>query len=98
MSSPISHLPSPISHLPSPFAFSAVESLAVAADAPLPEKYRWLIQLNPMTAPIETFRAIFLGGSIPWPALGISTALTAALLVAGILIFNKVEQSFMDTV
>jgi lipopolysaccharide transport system permease protein len=51
-----------------------------------------------MTAPIEAFRAIFLGGPIPWSALGFSTALTAALLFVGIVIFNKVEKSFMDTV
>jgi lipopolysaccharide transport system permease protein len=64
----------------------------------IPEKWRWLIQLNPMTAPIEAFRAIFLGGPIPWTALGLSTALTVALLFVGIVIFNKVEKSFMDTV
>lgn len=64
----------------------------------IPEKWRWLIQLNPMTAPIEAFRAIFLGGPIPWSSLGFSTAFTAALLFVGIVIFNKVEKSFMDTV
>ena len=64
----------------------------------IPEKWRWLIQLNPMTAPVEAFRAIFLGGPIPWSALGFSTAITAALLFVGIVIFNKVEKSFMDTV
>lgn len=64
----------------------------------IPEKYRWIIQLNPMTAPIETFRAIFLGGDIPWSALGISFGITAILLLAGVLLFNKIEKSFMDTV
>ena len=64
----------------------------------IPEKWRWLIQLNPMTAPVEAFRAIFLGGPIPWSALGFSTAITAVLLFVGIVIFNKVEKSFMDTV
>lgn len=64
----------------------------------IPAKWRWLIELNPMTAPVEAFRAIFLGGPIPWSALGFSTALTAALLFIGIVIFNRVEKSFMDTV
>lgn len=64
----------------------------------VPEKWRWLIQLNPMSAPIEGFRAIFLGGPIPWSALGFSTALTSALLFVGVVIFNKVEKSFMDNV
>ncbi len=64
----------------------------------IPEKWRWLIQMNPMTAPVEAFRSIFLGGSIPWSALGISTLVTLFLLFVGIVIFNKVEKSFMDTV
>jgi lipopolysaccharide transport system permease protein len=51
-----------------------------------------------MTAPIEAFRAVFLGGNIPWQALTISSASTAVLLIFGIVIFNKVEKSFMDTV
>ena len=64
----------------------------------IPEKYRWLIQLNPMTAPIETFRALFLGGPIPWSGLGLSAAITGVLLFLGVVIFNKVEKTFMDTV
>ena len=64
----------------------------------IPEKWRWLIQLNPMTAPVEAFRSIFLGGPIPWSALGFSTAFTALLLFIGVVIFNKVEKTFMDTV
>ena len=64
----------------------------------IPEKWRWIIELNPMTAPIESFRAIFLGGPVPWSSLGISTAMTAVLLLGGVVIFNKVEKSFMDTV
>jgi lipopolysaccharide transport system permease protein len=64
----------------------------------IPEKWRWLVELNPMTAPIEAFRALFLGGPIPWSALGISTATTAVLLAFGVVIFNRVEKTFMDTV
>ena len=64
----------------------------------IPEKWRWLIQLNPMTAPVEAFRSIFLGGPIPWAALGFSAAFTALLLFVGVVIFNKVEKTFMDTV
>jgi lipopolysaccharide transport system permease protein len=64
----------------------------------IPEKWRWLVEMNPMTAPIESFRALFLGGPNPWSGLGLSAAVTAALLLLGVLIFNKVEKSFMDTV
>ncbi len=64
----------------------------------VPEKWRWLIEINPMTAPIESFRAGFLGGAIPWTALGLSAVFTAVLMLAGVLIFNRVEKTFMDTV
>ena len=64
----------------------------------IPVKWRWLVELNPMTAPIEAFRALFLGGPIPWSPLGISTAITATLLAIGVVIFNRVEKTFMDTV
>lgn len=64
----------------------------------IPEKYRVFIELNPMSAIIESFRAIYLGGTIPWQQLGISAAVTAILLLLGIAIFNKVEKTFMDTI
>jgi lipopolysaccharide transport system permease protein len=51
-----------------------------------------------MSAPVESFRALFLGGSIPWSGLALSTAITAVLLFVGVVIFNKVEKTFMDTV
>lgn len=64
-----------------------------------PEKYKWLIQLNPMTALIETFRYGFLGkGSFTWFSLGYAAGVTAGLLVLGIIIFNKVEKNFIDKV
>lgn len=64
----------------------------------IPQKWRWLIELNPMSAPVEAFRALFLGGPIPWSSLGLSAGITTALLLVGVVIFNKVEKTFMDTV
>jgi lipopolysaccharide transport system permease protein len=64
----------------------------------IPPRYRLLIEANPMSAIIESFRAIYLGGSIPWPQLGLSAAVTGILLLLGIAVFNKVEKTFMDTV
>ena len=64
-----------------------------------PEKYKWLIELNPMTSLIETFRYGFLGkGSFSWSSIGYSTLTTIILLISGIIIFNKVEKNFVDTV
>ena len=64
-----------------------------------PQKYKWLIELNPMTALIETFRYGFLGkGSFSWLLLGYSTLVTFGLMIVGIIIFNRVEKNFVDTV
>lgn len=65
----------------------------------LPENYRWLLQANPMTPIIETFRYAFLGsGTFGWANLAYSAILTFAILLAGIIIFNRVQKSFTDTV
>lgn len=64
-----------------------------------PSKVKWILELNPMTAIIETFRYGFLGkGSFDWGSLGYSAVFTIITLVSGILIFNKVEKNFVDTV
>lgn len=63
------------------------------------KKYMWLIQANPLTAVLETFKYGFLGkGSFSWLSLGYSTLFTIIILVLGTWIFNKVERSFMDVV
>jgi lipopolysaccharide transport system permease protein len=64
----------------------------------VPEKYAHLLNLNPMASVIETFRAIYLGGPIPWNGLGISAAVTIVLMFLGIVMFKRVEKTFMDTV
>mgnify|MGYP001578199058 CR=1 FL=1 len=65
----------------------------------IPEKWHWIYALNPMAAIVETFRYAFLGaGSIqPWQ-LGLSLAVTLLLLAVGIIMFSRVEKTFMDTV
>jgi lipopolysaccharide transport system permease protein len=61
--------------------------------------YEWLFSLNPMTSIIETFRFGFLGqGTFSWASLGISGLITICITIVGILIFNKVERNFIDTV
>ena len=63
------------------------------------EKLRLLIMLNPMTSIIEAFKYATLGqGYFSWGALGYSFAFMSILLAWGIVIFNKVQRSFMDTV
>ena len=65
----------------------------------VPEKYMNLYLLNPMTPVINTFRKAFLGiGTFDLPHYLISWAVTLAMLVIGIMLFNRVEKTFMDTV
>lgn len=65
----------------------------------IPEEYRWVIILNPMTSVIEAFRFALLGsGSFSWQLLGYSAVTTFLVLAAGIVLFNRVEKTFMDTV
>ena len=63
------------------------------------EKLRTIIMLNPMTSIIEAFKYATLGqGYFSWGALSYSFAFMSILLVWGIVVFNKVQRSFMDTV
>lgn len=65
----------------------------------IPEQYQWIILANPMTAIVETFRYAFLGsGTFSWLNIGYSASFTIAILLAGTVIFNRVEKSFTDTV
>ncbi|MCV9388815.1 ABC transporter permease [Reichenbachiella ulvae] len=65
----------------------------------IPEKYQWIIMANPMSGIVETFRYAFLGsGQLNWQLLGYDALVTFFILIIGILVFNKTERSFMDTV
>jgi lipopolysaccharide transport system permease protein len=64
----------------------------------VPGKYRLLFELNPMSAIIESFRALYLGGTIPWMPLAGAAAVTLVLLLAGVALFNRIEKTFTDTV
>jgi lipopolysaccharide transport system permease protein len=65
----------------------------------LPEKYRMHIQLNPLTHIVEGFKYMFFGeGIISYYGLLYSLIFTVVLLLLGIVIFNKTEKTFMDTV
>ena len=63
------------------------------------ERLRTVILLNPMTSIIEAFKFSAFGeGYFSWGALGYSFAFMCILLLFGIVIFNRVQRSFMDTV
>lgn len=61
--------------------------------------YKWILLVNPVTAPVEVFRYALLGqGTIEPGYLIWSWIFTVIVAVFGIMIFNKVERTFMDTV
>ena len=62
-------------------------------------KYDWMVEYNPMTSIIETFRYGFLGkGTFSATSLLVTTMITTVILLTGIIIFNRVERNFIDTV
>ena len=76
------------------YATPVVYPLSVA-----PAKYRFWLELNPMAGIIEAFRSLYLGaGTFSWGLLGYSAGFTVLTLFLGIVIFNRVEKTFMDTV
>lgn len=65
----------------------------------IPEKWRWIATVNPISPIIETFRVGFLGaGDASWPRLGYSFVFMMVVLLIGVVIFNRVEKTFIDTV
>jgi lipopolysaccharide transport system permease protein len=64
-----------------------------------PPKYRILVQVNPMTPIVEAFRGAFLGtDTVNMGALLYSFCFMVVALTLGLLLFNRVEQTVMDTV
>ncbi len=60
-----------------------------------------IARVNPMSPIIEMMRYGFLGGdagSLDWLSYGWSWVFTCIIFVLGVLLFNKVERTFMDTV
>jgi lipopolysaccharide transport system permease protein len=63
-----------------------------------PER-QWIMVLNPVTSVIEAFKYGTMGvGTFSWLHLGYSFVFMIVLLGVGVIIFNKVQRSFMDTV
>jgi lipopolysaccharide transport system permease protein len=68
----------------------------------MPQKYRLIFALNPMTGIIEAYRVALLGGlngaRFDWIALGFSAVITAAVLVYAAYDFRRMEKTFADLV
>ena len=64
----------------------------------VPERWRWLLALNPMSGLVEGFRSAFLGRPFDLPGLGIAVAVSLAVFLLGVAYFEKVERRFADII
>lgn len=78
------------------YATPVVYSMNTLGNQP---KLAFIVRLNPMTAPVELFRAATLGvGTFTAGQLLYSAACTLVLLTIGVVLFSRIEKTFMDTV
>lgn len=65
----------------------------------LPQKYQYILHINPLAPVVEMFRNVFLGtGTIDLSQILISFSVLIILLLVAVLTFNRVQRKFMDTV
>jgi lipopolysaccharide transport system permease protein len=73
-------------------------SSVILPSSSIPQKWRWILLFNPMSAIIEGYRSALLGLPFDWPALGIASVLTIVALLYAIYAFGRVERSFADII
>lgn len=73
-------------------------SSVILPSSSVPEKWRWLLLLNPMSAIIEGYRSALFGLPFDWTALGIASVLTLVVLLYALYSFGRVERSFADII
>jgi lipopolysaccharide transport system permease protein len=64
----------------------------------VPERWQWLLYLNPLTGLVEGFRSAFLGKPFDVAGIGTSLAIAVAILAVGVTYFEKVERRFADVI
>jgi lipopolysaccharide transport system permease protein len=64
----------------------------------VPERLRPWLALNPLTGIVEGFRGALFGRPLEWPALGIATVLSCAVLWLGARTFRRMERTFADVI
>ena len=63
----------------------------------VPEKYKWIILANPMSAIVESFRYMIFGvGQVSYNSILYSLIFTGGIFFLGFLIFNHIEKDFID--
>lgn len=64
----------------------------------VPEKWRWVLMINPLTGIIEGFRSALVGGGFDRTAVSVSAAVTVCLFVVSLYVFRRIEETFADVI
>lgn len=64
----------------------------------VPERWQWLLYLNPMTGLVEGFRSAFLGKPFDLAGLGLSFVVALTIFILGVAYFERVERRFADII
>jgi lipopolysaccharide transport system permease protein len=64
----------------------------------IPERWRWILVLNPLTGIIDGYRSALFGRPFPWSELMVSTILTLLFLVYAAYSFKRMERDFADVI
>ena len=64
----------------------------------IPERFRWVILLNPMAGIVDAYRSAILGKPFEWGNLGISLGIASVMFLIGLAYFRKTERYFADIV
>ena len=65
----------------------------------VPEKYAWILYLNPMTGIIESYRTCLLGyKAVPVLGLTVSVVITLSFFISGVYFFRRMERKFADVI
>lgn len=64
----------------------------------VPERFQWLLALNPMAGVINGFRGALLNQPIAWDQLGISVGISVILLCASLIYYGRMEREFADVI
>lgn len=63
----------------------------------IPESFRWLVNVNPLAAVIESYRYMFLGSSaVNMAGVMQSIVITIVLLLSGLIFYNRIQRNFVD--
>jgi len=62
----------------------------------LPQKFHWIVFVNPVTGVVDAFRACLLGEPLPWARLAYSAAVGIVVMITGAFYFRRVERLFAD--